>query len=67
MTDDIYTQPDRRFALDKDNAKFLGVCSGIARSLNVEALWVRVALVASVLAGFGLPLLLYFLVAFIAD
>lgn len=57
----------KSFALDKQQAKFLGVCSGIARSLNVDPLWVRLAFVVSVLAGFGLPVLLYFVIALLAQ
>lgn len=57
----------KNFALDKQNGKFLGVCAGLARTLDVDALWIRVALIVSVLAGFGLPILLYFVIALLAQ
>lgn len=56
----------KSFALDKQQAKFLGVCAGLARALDVDVLWVRLAFVVSVLAGFGLPILIYFVIALLA-
>lgn len=53
--------------IDRDNRKLLGVCAGLARSFGVGALWVRLAFVASVLLGFGLSILLYFVIALLAD
>ncbi len=53
--------------IDRDNRKLLGVCAGLARSFGVDALWVRLAFVASVLLGFGLSILLYFVIALLAD
>jgi len=45
---------------DKQNAKLLGVCSGIADYTGVNALWIRLAaLVLIPMTGFILPL--YFL------
>lgn len=60
---------DRRtkFYLDKQNAKFLGVCSGIADYTGVDATLIRIATVALVFFGSGFPILLYFIAAFIAD
>ena len=55
------------FALDRSNGKLLGVCSGIANSFGVDALLVRLGFVISVLMGFGLPILLYFAIALLAD
>lgn len=56
-----------RFSLDRDNGKILGVCAGIGRAVNVDPLWIRVAFLVSVLAGFGLPLLAYIVIALLAD
>jgi phage shock protein C len=53
--------------LDRDNGKLLGVCAGLGRSLNINAIWVRIGFVASVLVGFGFPILLYFIIALLAD
>jgi phage shock protein C len=53
--------------LDRTNSKFLGVCAGIANRFGVDPLWLRLGFVASVLLGFGLSLILYFVIALIAD
>ena len=55
------------FALDRSNGKLLGVCSGIANRFGIDALLVRLGFVISVLMGFGLPILLYFAIALLAD
>lgn len=57
----------RKFTLDRANGKFLGVCAGFANYTGIDAMLIRVALVLSVLFGFGLPLIAYFAVAFLAD
>ncbi|QMW24377.1 envelope stress response membrane protein PspC [Sandaracinobacteroides saxicola] len=41
------------FYLDKRNAKFMGVCSGIADYTGFDALWVRVGLVLVTIMGGG--------------
>ena len=42
---------------DKQNAKLMGVCAGIADYTGVNVLWVRLAAVAFTFAtGFGIPL-----------
>lgn len=56
-----------KFALDRSNGKILGVCSGLANSFGIDALLIRVGFIASVLLGFGLPILLYFIIALLAD
>jgi phage shock protein C len=55
------------FRKDKDNKLIFGVCAGFARKFGWDALWLRLGLVALTLFGFGMPLILYLLVAFIAD
>ncbi|MGK6320214.1 envelope stress response membrane protein PspC [Sphingomonas sp. DT-204] len=57
-----------KFYLDKQNAKWLGVCSGIADYTGVDATWVRVGTVVLTLAG-GFPwtLIAYWLVAWMAE
>ena len=64
-------QPRRtRFYLDKRNAKFLGVCAGIADYTGIDILLVRVAFVLLNFAtGFfgGMGFVAYFLVAWLAD
>jgi phage shock protein C len=53
--------------LDRENNKLLGVCAGLARSFSIDAIWVRLGFVATVLIGFGFPILLYFIIALLAD
>lgn len=57
-----------KFYLDKQNAKWLGVCSGVADYTGVDVTWVRVGTVVLTLAG-GFPwtLIAYWLVAWMAE
>ncbi len=57
-----------KFYLDKQNASWLGVCSGIADYTGVDVVWVRVGAVVLTLAG-GFPwtLIAYWLVAWMAN
>ncbi|OYY90595.1 MAG: envelope stress response membrane protein PspC [Sphingomonas sp. 28-66-16] len=57
-----------KFYLDKQNSKWLGVCSGIADYAGVEVIWVRVGAVILTLAG-GFPwtLVAYWLTAWMAS
>lgn len=55
------------FALDRSRGKLLGVCAGIANRFGIDALLIRVGFIASVLLGFGFPILLYFIIALLAD
>jgi phage shock protein C len=57
-----------RFYLDKQNAKFLGVCAGIADYTGISRLWVRVGFIVVTLLG-AVPwtLLAYFITAWVAD
>ena len=57
-----------KFYLDKQNSKWLGVCSGIADYTGVDVTWVRVGTVVLTIAG-GFPwtLIAYCLVAWMAD
>jgi phage shock protein C len=42
---------------DKQNAKLMGVCAGIADYTGIDALWVRLgAIVLTLSTGFGIPL-----------
>ena len=57
-----------KFYLDKQNRKWLGVCSGIADYTGIDATWVRVgAVVLTIAGGFPWTLLAYGLVAWMAD
>ncbi|WP_379551377.1 PspC domain-containing protein [Qipengyuania sp. DGS5-3] len=59
--------PSNKFRLDKHNGKLMGVCSGIANYFGIDATLVRLGLVASVLIGFGTPILIYIAIGLIAD
>ena len=61
--------PTRRrgFYLDKANAKFMGVCSGIADSFGWDVTLVRIGFVAGTLIGFGSLLILYLAIGLLAD
>jgi len=57
-----------QFYLDKHNAKFKGVCAGIADYTGIEVMWVRIAFVMLMVTGVGLPWLpiAYVLIAWMA-
>jgi phage shock protein C len=55
-----------KFYLDKQNAKWKGVCAGIADYTGVNALWIRLGFLAFTIAQ-GWPLLVYIAVAWMAD
>ena len=57
-----------KFYLDKQNRKWLGVCSGIADYTGVDVTWVRVGtVVLTVAGGFPWTLIAYWLTAWMAD
>ncbi len=55
------------FHLDKDRARFMGVCSGIADYLGWDVTLVRIAWVIGTLVGFGSLILIYLAIGLIAD
>jgi phage shock protein C len=56
-----------KFYLDKQNAKWSGVCAGIADYTGVETMWIRIGAVLLTLAG-GFPwtLIAYGMIAWMA-
>ena len=61
---------DRRLAgfhLDKRDGKIFGVCAGLANYTGVDAMWIRIALVAATLLLTGLTIPIYIAAALIAD
>ena len=56
------------FYLDKQNAKYKGVCAGIADYTGIEVIWVRLAAILLTFAG-GFPwtIIAYWLVAWMAS
>jgi phage shock protein C len=55
-----------RFYLDKQNKKWLGVCSGIADYMGWDVTLVRIGLVVITLTGSGWPILAYLATAWVA-
>lgn len=56
-----------RFALDKSHARIMGVCSGLARWMNVDVTIIRILAVALTLLGVGSTIILYLIVGLIAE
>jgi phage shock protein C len=54
------------FYLDKANAKWLGVCAGLADYTGIDVLWIRVAAVCFTIMGSGWPLVAYWVIAWLA-
>ncbi|PZP63460.1 MAG: envelope stress response membrane protein PspC, partial [Delftia acidovorans] len=53
-----------KFYLDKQNAKWSGVCAGIADYTGVDVMWVRIGLVIlTFIGGFPWTLIAYFMAA----
>ena len=59
--------PARGFRLGKGNAKFMGVCSGIADFFGWDVNLVRVGFALGTIFGFGSLLVVYLVIGLIAD
>ena len=55
------------FHLDKVNAKFMGVCSGIASTFGWDVNLVRIGFALGTIFGFGSLILVYLAIGLIAD
>jgi phage shock protein C len=56
------------YALDKSNAKMLGVCAGLARTTGWDPLVIRVGAVAATLLLLGpVAIVLYLVTALVAE
>ena len=64
---DNAVQPGRKFRLDKQNGKLMGVCAGIGNHFGVDTTLVRIGFVLGTLLGFGSFLLIYLAIGLIAD
>src|SRR3546814_15201370 len=57
-----------KFYLDKQNAKWMGMCAGIADYTGIDVLWVRIGAVLITLMGaFPWTVIAYFLAAWLAQ
>ncbi len=55
------------FRLDKDRAKLMGVCSGLADYFGVDVTMVRIGVVVATLLGAGILVPVYLAIGLIAD
>lgn len=55
-----------KFYRDKQNGKIWGVCAGIADYTGFDLFWVRVVMIVTTLLGSGIPLVMYFIVTWLA-
>ncbi|HEY0627397.1 MAG TPA: envelope stress response membrane protein PspC [Allosphingosinicella sp.] len=61
------TEPRRtKFYRDKQNGKWLGVCSGIADYTGIDATIIRIGMVLATVMGSGAPILVYIAAGMIA-
>ena len=58
--------PRTKLYRDKHNGKIMGVCAGVAEYTGVDAIWIRLGMVALTI-GLGWPLFAYFIVGFILN
>ncbi len=63
MTD---TPRRTKFYLDKQNAKWMGVCAGIADYTGIDVTVIRIGMVVATFMGSGAPILIYLAAGFIA-
>lgn len=59
--------PRTSFYRDKQNAKLMGICSGIADYTGINAIWVRLAAIGLVFMTGGGIIPFYFLAGFLAN
>ena len=55
-----------KFYLDKANAKWLGVCSGLADYTGIDVIWLRVGVALLTFTTFPMGLFGYLLIAWMA-
>jgi phage shock protein C len=61
------TSPRTAFYRDKQNAKLMGICAGIADYTGVNSIWVRLGFIGLVFMTGGAILPFYFIAGFLAD
>ncbi len=55
-----------KFYRDKYNAKWMGVCAGIADYTGIDVTLVRIGMIAATLFGSGAPILIYLIAGMLA-
>jgi phage shock protein C len=61
------SSPRTRFYRDKQHAKLMGICSGIADYTGVNSLWVRLGFIGLIFMSGGMILPVYFIAGLLAD
>ena len=56
-----------KFRLDRTDGKVFGVCAGLANYMNVDPMIVRLVFVGGTIFGFGSFILIYLVIALLAD
>ena len=56
-----------KFRLDRVDGKVFGVCSGLAKYMNVDPMIVRAVFIVGTLIGFGSFILIYLAIALLAE
>ena len=56
-----------KFRLDRADGKVFGVCAGLAKYMNVDPMIVRLVFVGGTIFGFGSFILIYLVIALLAD
>ncbi|WOE76061.1 PspC domain-containing protein [Alterisphingorhabdus coralli] len=56
-----------KFRLDKQNAKLMGVCGGIANWAEIDVNIIRILWVLAALFGVGSPILIYLIIGLVAE
>lgn len=67
LTNNNSQPPSGGFRLDKGNAKLMGVCGGIANSMGLDPMIVRIAFVLGAFFSVGTAGLIYLAIGLIAD
>jgi len=50
---------------DHENKMILGVCAGLAKEMNIDPTVMRLIFAVATLMGFGLPILIYIILAIV--
>ena len=61
------TSSRTRFYRDKQHAKFMGVCAGIADYTGISTIWIRLGFLVTLFMTGGSTLLAYLIVGLLAD
>lgn len=57
----------KKLHLDKQNAKLMGVCSGLANYFGMDPLVMRLIFAVGAIAGFGSFIIIYLAIGLLAD